>query len=384
MSNLAYRDQALAFRLDGHHLARPLPSGSLLEAAGACAVQNSPPGSAELALHARVGDLAPAGIQRALEEDKTLLQLWSIPPHYFPTQDAPVFTTGLLPEDEEGWLFVVQGFTNILKQVEMSATEAVELAAAALHEALDGRVLTKREMGAELGKRLPKKLRPWMEPDEFSNFGAVLVRPIGLQGLFCLAPREGNEASFVRTDQWLGRPPPTMEPPQAQAELVRRYLRCYGPSTAAHFAEWAGIAPHQAEHAWQRLADDLVEVSFAGQQTWLHRDDLPRFNAPSAATGIRLLPPHEPYLHQRDRETLLPDKALQRQVWRTSGNPGVVLANGEIVAVWRPQKKGKRLLLTVTPFTRLSRPVQGEIAAVAEGLAPYRGCASAEVTLAKD
>lgn len=159
------REKALAFRLSGHNLARRLPPGALLDAAGACGVQNSPPGSAPLALHARVEGLTPEDVDRALSEEKTLLQAWSLrqSPHLFPTRDAAVFTAGLLPEEEEEWRFVLAGFVPILEKVGMGAAEAVGLAEEALRDALDGRELTKREMGTELAKRLPEELpiRGW-------------------------------------------------------------------------------------------------------------------------------------------------------------------------------------------------------------------------------
>ncbi|HTX43248.1 MAG TPA: crosslink repair DNA glycosylase YcaQ family protein [Methanocella sp.] len=71
-------DRALAFRLGGHNLAARLPRGSLLRAVGACGVQNTPPGSAALALHARVAGLTPADVDRAFEKDKTLLQTFRL------------------------------------------------------------------------------------------------------------------------------------------------------------------------------------------------------------------------------------------------------------------------------------------------------------------
>lgn len=105
---------------------------------------------------------------------RTALQAWSLrqSPYLFPTRDVHVFTTGLLPEDEESWRFCLQGFVPILDQIGMSSLEAVDLASPALQDALDGRVLTKREMGAELAKRLPEKLGPWLEPETFTSFGA--------------------------------------------------------------------------------------------------------------------------------------------------------------------------------------------------------------------
>jgi len=55
-------------------------------------------------------------------------------------------------------------------------------------------------------------------------------------------------------------------------------------------------------------------------------------------TGVRFLPPYDPYLLDRDRDLLVPQRAAQRTVWRASGNPGVVLVDGEPVATWRSRK----------------------------------------------
>lgn len=48
----------IAFRLHAHHLTKRRPADGLHEVAGACGIQNSPPGSALLALHARVQDVS--------------------------------------------------------------------------------------------------------------------------------------------------------------------------------------------------------------------------------------------------------------------------------------------------------------------------------------
>jgi hypothetical protein len=87
-----------------------------------------------------------------------------------------------------------------------------------------------------------------------------------------------------------------------------------------------------------------------------------------------------PYLALRDRDTLLPDRALRRRVWRPIGSPGVVLVDGRVVGIWRPRKQGQRLALTVEPFVRLPRPTRDAIQAEAEHAAPYRGATTAEVS----
>lgn len=392
----ASRDQVLAFRLAGHNLVRRLPSSSLLDVAGACGVQNTPPGSAALALSARVRDLTPAEIDRALRIDKTLVQVRSLrgAPYFFPTRDAPIFTTGLLPEDEESLRFFILGSGPALDRLGVSATEAVERIAAALLDALDGRVLTFRQLSTELAERMSNQLSPqqldsWRSPSWYASnqsLGEAIVHfalyPVALKGLYCFAPREGNEASFVRIDQWLGRPLPGSQPDEARAELVRRYLRCYGPATAAHFGRWAGISPAAANRAWRLIESEIVEVDFGGRTTWLNESDLTDLESPPEPTGVRLLPPHDPYLLQLDREVLLSDKTERRKAWRSTGNPGVVLVDGQVVAVWRPKKKGNRLTVSVEPLSALTERARSDITAEVGLIAPFRGCTTAETVFA--
>ena len=90
-------EMARSHRLRAHHLAAPLPPGAYCEAAAACGLQNSPPGAFETALFARVQGASPAGIRRALYEEKSLLQAWSLrgAPAVFPTRDSDVFLSAL-------------------------------------------------------------------------------------------------------------------------------------------------------------------------------------------------------------------------------------------------------------------------------------------------
>jgi len=172
-----------------------------------------------------------------------------------------------------------------------------------------------------------------------------------------------------------------MTPEQARAELVRRYLCCYGPSTVKHFAEWAGIAPAQAARAWADVDRELIPMDYEGRATWLQERDLPHFRSPAKTTGIRYLPPHDPYLQLRDRSTLVPDRSKQHQIWRSSGNPGIVLVEGRLTATWRPRKERSRLRMAVECFAPVSQAIVSRMEAEAATLAPYRGCRSVEVQI---
>jgi len=378
----AARDQVLAFRLDSHHLVQRRPPGALLEVAAACGVRNTPPGSAALALHARVAGLTPEAVERALGEGKTLVEVLGmrLSPHIVPAREAAVFTVGALPADEESLRATLPALAPALDQAGMTATEALRKAADAASAELDGRMLVRGALSAAMTQRLPEALSPWCRGCGVRHVAESLFRLVGVRGAFVIV-RSRKIDMYVRTDQWLGAAPDG-DPVAARTELLRRYLRCYGPSTANDFAAWAGIAPADAQRSWDRVADHLVPVDVDGRPAWLHASDVARLESPPTPAGVRLLPPYDSYLDQRDRPTLLPDKALHRRVWRILGNPGVVLADGHIAGLWRPQKKGKRLVVTVESFAALAQNARAEIEAEAALLAPYRGCTSAEVTFA--
>ena len=59
------------------------------------------------------------------------------------------------------------------------------------------------------------------------------------------------------------------------AELVRRYLRGYGPSTPAHFAEWAGIGKAHARELWALATTGARRRPAAGRGRAAARDRRP-------------------------------------------------------------------------------------------------------------
>ena len=366
----------LGFRWTGQKLDR---SASGVVEAARIGLQDTPPGNAAVAAHVRAAGVSSGQVTEALE-GKDVVLVWSLrgSPHLVPTSDLGVFTAGLRPATDEGWLVSLAGFGTVLGPTGLTATEAVQATVAALPEALDGRELTKRELGAALQPLMPASLRDWFDPQRFTEVTAMLTRAASLTGELCLTPRAGRrEATFALTSQWLGRPLPPVDPAAARAELLRRYLRCYGPSTLADFAAWCGSAPAEAARAWDDA--DLVPVD----RRWVHAADEDAFTAaapPPEETA--LVAAYDPWLALRDRSTILPDRERQRQVWRSTGNPGVVLRAGRVVATWRPAKKGPTLTITVTPFGALSDRDRTRIEEHAQTLAPLR--AASHTTIAYD
>ncbi|WP_270299822.1 DNA glycosylase AlkZ-like family protein, partial [Eggerthella sinensis] len=90
-----------------------------------------------------------------------------------------------------------------------------------------------------------------------------------------------------------------------------------------------------------KVEGELAPVTFGGKRAWVLAEDVERLAVPEPLErDVLLLAGHDPYLDQRDRATLQANPILQRKIWRTVANPGVVVRRGEAVGTWTPRKKG--------------------------------------------
>lgn len=271
----------IAFRLAAHHLVERAKAGALDEATGSCGVQDSPPGSALLSLDARAEGATASRLEAALNDERTLLRTWSMrgAPYIIPVAYAATFTTGVLPPTDASLRHFILGAGPDVDRVGLSLSDAVELAAAEIPNALTGRKLPINELGIELAQAIARQLpaeqrRLWGEEGPHAKgqpLGEAIVhfclRILALQGVVCFAARAGNKAPFVLTDEWVKSPLPAIDPQTARAELLRRYLHCYGPSTPAAFTSWLGVQTNDADHWWGLLEDELIATSSCQRRT---------------------------------------------------------------------------------------------------------------------
>jgi hypothetical protein len=80
----------------------------------------------------------------------------------------------------------------------------------------------------------------------------------------------------------------------------------------------------------------------------------------------------------RDRETIV-DKKYHREVWKTVGEPGTVLADGKITGTWRARKSGRKLTISIKTFGSLPDRDKKSLHGEAEQIAPLRGASSVDV-----
>lgn len=375
------------YRLRAHHLDRRLPAGELEAAAGACGLQNSPPGAWETALFHRVQGCTLPALDEALCARKELLQAWSYrgAPVVFPTRESGVFLSALaaLP-GEEPWVYT-RGVSAALEFLGLSFDRLLPLvkeAAAYLDshtvkskEALD------RTLAALVAPRLPAEKRPLWDapsmygaPDRQTVGGAVvsfLLRPCAFASLVVFGRRQDGSPTFTSFQNWTGGPPQPQ--PDTERELVRRFLRCYGPAARGDLAAWLGCSPRQAARLWGGVADELEPVRLQGKTRYLLASERQAFDTGDGeGQALLLLGPHDPYLDLRDRAVVLPDPALQRRVWKTVANPGAVLKGGRIVGVWQAKAAGGGLEARLSVWEALTAAERRSLEQRAEEYAAFR------------
>lgn len=389
--------QVRAFRAAVHRLDRRAAGpDAITRVAGLCGLQDSPPGSAAVALHARVEGLTPRALDQALAVDRTLVRTWAMrgAPFVVPTADLAVFTTGVLPVDEDARTRLVVGVRAALDDLSGGLDDYVAVTADVVREVLHGQRLEIDELGRRVADRVAPTLSEhdrtvWRAEGPYARGQALgeavvhfCIRILTLQQVLCFAPREGRRAPFVLLSEWLDDVP-RQDDGDARRELATRHLRAHGPTTPAGLARWLGVAASDAAAWWDLVVDDVVRVAVDGSPRWLLAEDRDALEAARAGTidGVRLLPPGDPLLQAPDREVLVPDRTHQRRLWRALHAPGALLVDGEVVGTWRGRRRSGHLEVAVEPFHPLIPAANAAVEEAAQALALARDGTEATVTV---
>ena len=356
--------QALAFRVSRHHLAERL-GPKQVEDAALVGLQDTPPGTAGLAVAARA-DAPP----EALDE---LVLVPSIrgAPMAVAKRDLAVFTAGLEPPDEEAARAVIGNAWKVLDGI--TAMEALDRVSEAVQQSLCDGPLPRDDFHQALRERLPAELLWWCKGCQSHHVHPSLWRATGIRGVLAIVGRDGRSAVF-------GPPPKARRVKDPGAELARRFLQAYGPARPKLLADWAGLATSHANALWER-AGELAPVDLDGAGAWVLAEDEQAIVRDTEIRGVRLLANRDPLNAARDRDVLVRDPEVRKRIWTSIGGPGTVLVDGEVAGLWRPAKKGRKLVVTVEPLGKLNAAAKDELAAESERIAPFRGAETAELQI---
>lgn len=332
-------------------------------------LHSTEPATVYLSLAARVDGLSVADVDRALYEDRSLVKQLAMRRTLF------VFPRDLLPA---AWgsasVRVAEAERNRMAKDVERAGLAVD-GHAWLDESRRAILDLLGEHPAGLTALELKELLPAVAVKIDVTAGSVwnhsrVLTHLGLTGDIVRGANtlhwRLSRPRWTLMDDWLGDVPPVAETEAGYAELVRRWLRTFGPGTETDIVWWLGATKSAVRRA---LADvEAVEVSLdGGGSGWVLPDDVgPPVDVPEPWAA--LLPVLDPtVMGWKERGFYLAGHAPQ--LFDSNGNAGTTAWwDGRVVGCWVQDEAG---VVEVRLLERLPRAATAALAVEAERLTTW-------------
>jgi hypothetical protein len=303
-----------------------------------------------LSLHARIAGFDPTGFSRAIADRRIVrLLLMRGTVHAVTPADAAT----LRP--------LVQSMLDKITTTSAASREAVGVPRAELLAAgrslLDGGPLGFAELGARLAERFPGVPGRALANTLRESMPLVQLPPRGLWN-------RSGAVVYDTLQNWIGPVPE----PAAATDVMRRYLRAFGPATAADVAAWSritGVAGALAE-----LGDELVRYRTGSGRTVLDLAGLPLAD-PDTPAPVRLLGQYDNvWLSHAGRDRVTAPDARKRWMGVNGGVANTVFVDGWLGGLWRRTPSGAvDVELFARPTRAQQRDLDAEVAGVQQFLA---------------
>lgn len=331
----------LARQLLLERAAVPVPRA--LELMGCLQAQYAP--SMYVGLWSRVAGLTRGGLTRVLEQRRAVqATLMRVTIHLVSAADYWPLALAVREARRALWLRAVR---------HAATAEDMARAAEVVRDRLREGPIRRKELDDLVGRERSIGVGLWVDLVRVPPSGTWERRRADLYGL---------------AEGWLGPPPAGLTVDGATDHLVRRYLRGFGPATAADTADWAGLPVTTVQASLDRLG---LRRFADGEGRPLY--DLPGAPIPDAATPVpvRFLPTWDASLlvHARRKGMIAEEHRPAVFNTKTPHSVATFLVDGTVAGTWR-YEKGR---VVPDPFEPLRPTVRGEVDAEAERLGAFYG-----------
>jgi hypothetical protein len=346
-----------------HHLARP--GTSVEQVAGdLVGLHSSDPATVVLSLRARLDPFAVADLEDALYERRTLLRMLAMRRTMFvvPLDLAAVMdascTRALVPVERRK-LVQMLAEAGVSDDVDawIDRVRAETVATLAANGPLPASALTKLvpELALQLRFAVGKKYEGTVGVSTRMLFlmstegDIVRTRPLGTW--------LSSQYRWTTAEQWIGGLPP-IAVEAARAELVRRWLRSFGPGTTDDIAWWTKWTKAQVKAALAAVGAVEVSADTGGDDNsiapaWALADDLDdtpeAAGAPDGVEPVSLLPSLDStVMGWRERGWYLGPQGPA--LFDRNGNAGpTVWVGGRAVGAWSQREGGQVVASILEP-----------------------------------
>lgn len=192
-----------------------------------------------------------------------------------------------------------------------------------------------------------------------------LIWVAGREGFLSSTENIGREQGYVSRKKWVpGAKWPDITPEDAAIEVVRRYLKTWGPARVQDIAHFLGARITDTRRWVEPIRDQLVELEIEGLGGHLmFKEDAECLQATPDSWPARLLPAYDTQMMTHaNKEPLLKNSDDQPRVWAKSAvvKP-TIFFKGQFVAVWSHKATKRAVSLDFEPLTGVDGGVGREI-----------------------
>ena len=325
-----------------------------------------------LAIQARSDGVAPADVESALYDDRSLVRLlamrrtlWAVPRELLPVVFAAATKAVAATQRRR-----LEGFvrdSGVSTRPGAWITRAGNAAVAAV--AARGAAMT-----TEVTQDVPllaKKLRFGSGRWEVEQSAGARVLPqMAMEGRLVRGRPRGTWISpqfrWVTTEDWLGGPIEELDVAAAQVELLRSWLAAFGPATEADMRWWTGWTLRETRAALAAVPH--TEVDLGGATGYVLDGDLEPVPPPEPSAA--LLPTLDPTtMGWKERDWYLGPHGST--LFDSNGNAGpTVWWDGRVVGGWSQRRDGE---IALGLLEDVGRDARAAIDAEAARLAAWVG-----------
>lgn len=227
-------------------------------------------------------------------------------------------------------------------------------------EELTGRELSVRELGIRLQRRWPDEPASTLSAVARCLLMLVQVPPRGLW-----ASGGGGPLRYRLLDDWIGPGDPAVVGDDAVRDLIRLYLRGFGPATIKGIQTWAamtGLKPHVEA----MLADwELIAYVGPNGEKLYDLDGLEIIPADVPAPARLVAPFDNVLIAQADRIRIAEPEFFRLTITPNGRSPGYLLVDGRLAGAWSVSDGAR---VRVEYYTEVSASGRAEVDAEVDGL----------------
>lgn len=224
-------------------------------------------------------------------------------------------------------------------------------------ELLDGQALTLPELRVTLAELYPERDPAALTHALRNLLPLVQVPPRAVWG-------KSGQVKYQTVEGWTGTHLETGLPLE---ELIRRYLRAFGPASVQDAQQWSGLT--RLGEVFERLRPHFVTFHDETDTELFDLPDGPR-PPPDTPAPARLLPAFDNLLLSHANRRRVMTEAVQKRVFGVKNGvfPNTILIDGFVAGTWTLEQKRPLATLILSPYQAVSNASRKELSREAERL----------------